>query len=324
MSFFSRLKKEIWKVVRFFLIIALLIGGTIVTLKIIDREKRPDLVRIFLDTDSANELDDLYAISEALIEPRMELVALSSAQWHAHPDAPDSSVAASQRINEDLLRHFGKSYIPHPEGGNGPTSYWGDPHPVISPAVSLLIAEAKKMNADEKLNVVSIGAATNLASALMLDSTLAEKISWYALALHYDVRQGIWNKNEFNVRNDLDAMDYLLNQEKLETHIMTATTSMPYTYTRQEIWDNLVNKGEEWNYLTDRWMKVCPNDSKRIMWDLALIQAILYPDYARTKQVITPPENVRRRLTVYTSIDTEKMKKAYFSAIKRYNNRKKQ
>ena len=64
-------------------------------------------------------------------------------------------------------------------------------------------------------------------------------------------------------------MDYLLNQEKLETHIMTATTSMPYTYTRQEIWDNLVNKGEEWNYLTDRWMKVCPNDSKRIMWDLA-------------------------------------------------------
>ncbi|MFZ5941263.1 MAG: nucleoside hydrolase [Bacteroidota bacterium] len=318
MGFFSRLKKEVWKVIRFFLILAVLIGGTMIALRVIKREKRPDHVRIFLDSDSANEIDDLFAISAVLTEPRMELIALSSAQWHAHPDAPDSSVLASQKINSDLLRLFGRNFIPHPLGGNGPVSYWGDPNPVVSPAAMKIISEAHKVKEGEKLIVVTIGGVTNLASAIIMDSTLTEKISWYAMGLWYDPAQGIWNKNEFNVRNDLDAMDYLLNLKGLEAHFMTATTSQVYRFSRQEIWDNMINKGPEWDYLTDRWMQVCPEDNERTMWDLALIQAILYPDLVKTKEAITPPENTRRRVTVYTWLDKERLKKEYFNSVKKY------
>jgi len=322
MGFFTRLKKEVWKVVRFFLIVAVLIAGGIYLYKYLKKEIRPTHVKIFIDSDSANEIDDLYAISEALIEPRVEIVGLSSAQWYAHPDAPDSSVAASQEINSELLRLFRRSYIPHPEGANGPTSYWGDPHPVVSAASKMIISQARALAEGEKLIVATIGSATNLASAIMVDTSLVNKISWYAMGFRYDPRQGIWNKNEFNVRNDLDAMDYLLNLEGLETHIMTGTTSEVYRFSRQEVWDNLATTGPEWDYLTDRWLEVCPNDNDRIMWDLALIEAILYPDYVKTKQVFTPPENTRRKVTVYTAMDADKMKKEYFNAIKKFNKKK--
>ncbi len=37
--------------------------------------------RILIDADTANEVDDLYAIVRALIEPKFDVVGLNSTQW---------------------------------------------------------------------------------------------------------------------------------------------------------------------------------------------------------------------------------------------------
>ena len=281
-------------------------------------------ISMIIDSDSGNEMDDLFAITLALIDPRIELTALLSSHYYNHPSAGDSSVEVSLSINEQLVMlHRGTQLqqmpaqgdsaltIPVLKGAAGPISYWSDNKPQPSPAARFIIDQAKALDFKEKLTVVTLGSTTNLASAILMDTTIIPKIRWYAMGFKYDERQQVWNKNEFNVRNDLDAMDYLLNREGLETHIMTGTTSSAYTFERTETFDLLEGRGPKWDILVDRWKSIAPEERYWTMWDLALIQAMLHPELVTEKEVWGPPENLRKRIFVYTHLDEVKMRREF-------------
>ena len=74
-------------------------------------------MRVILDSDTANEIDDLFAIAYALPDETIDLLGLSSAQWFHHLSG-DSTVYQSQRLNEDLLRIMGRPDLPHPLGSD--------------------------------------------------------------------------------------------------------------------------------------------------------------------------------------------------------------
>lgn len=317
MGFFSRLKKEIWKVIKGILILGIIASIVITVVTYGKKITRPKAVSMIIDSDSGNEIDDLFAISYALTDPKIEVIGLTSAHWNFHPEGGDSSVFESQRINEKLLQLHDSIAIPHPLGAAEPTGYWGDVKPIPSPAADFILEEVKKLGFGKKLNIVTLGAVTNLASAIQMDTTIVSKIRWYGMGLKYDDRKQVWNKNEFNVRNDFDGMDYLLNREGLETHIMTATTSQTYLFERTETFDLLSSRAPKYTYLVDRWKSRFPNDQSRIMWDLALIQAIMNPDLVTEKDIWTPSENFRRRISVYTHIDAEKLKREYIKLIRK-------
>ncbi len=303
--------------VRVFLILGIVFSIVLTVISYGKRIKRPDAVSMIVDSDSGNEIDDLFAITYALIEPRINLIGLTSAQWHHHPNAGDSSVYVSQKINADLLRLHDSEDIPHPRGANEPTGYWGDTKPIPSDAADFIQEAVYDLDYNEKVTVVTLGAPTNLATAIMLDTTIIPKIRWYAMGFRYDSKDKVWNKNEFNVRNDLDAMDYLLNRPELETHIMTATTSADYKFWKKNVFDRMEYQGDAWNYLVDRWKDCCPNDEGRIMWDVALLQAITSPDLVTEKEVSTPPENYQRKIFVYTWLNAEKMREEFFELVRK-------
>ena len=73
--------------------------------------------------------------------------------------------------------------------------------------------------------------------------------------------------------------------------------------------------GELGEYLTRKWNARFADSKTWVMWDLALVQAVLHPDMATTKQVLTPPENTQRTVTVYDSIDAEAMRRDYWSVV---------
>jgi inosine-uridine nucleoside N-ribohydrolase len=317
MGFFTRLKKEVWKVIRTILILGLVVSIVITIISYARKTQRPDAISMIIDSDSGNEIDDLYAITIALIDPKIEIIGLSSAQWNIHPRGGDSSVYESQCINEDLLRLHDKMEIPHPLGANDQTGYWGDTKPVPSSASQFIIDEVKKLKYGKKLNVVTLGAVTNLATAIQMDTTIIPYIRWYGMGLKYNDRTRIWDKNEFNVRNDLDGMDYLLNRKNLETHIMTVTTALSYTFEQTETFDLLRNRGPQWQYLLDRWKNLYPDSRTWIMWDLALIHAIMNPDLVTEKNIWTPDENLRRRIFVYTNLDEIKMRREFRKLVKK-------
>ncbi len=270
---------------------------------------------MILDSDTANEIDDLFAIAYALPDTTIDLRGLSSAQWF-HVWSGDSTVYQSQRLNEDLLRLAGRLDLPHPVGADLIMGKpWGDYDPRDSPAAQLIIREAHATPAGEKLAVLCIGAATNLASAIALDTTIKEKIVAYVLGFRYDFAGKFWNKDEFNIRRDLNAANYLLNAEGLELHVMPISVAIKYTWAQENTFAQLAKAGEMGTYLRQRWEQHAPGAKKWTMWDVALLQAFLKPSQASEMAVSTPPENTRRMVWMYDDIDAEAMERDYWVRV---------
>ena len=132
-------------------------------------------IRVIIDADTANEVDDLYAIAWALLEPRLEVIGLTSAQWHTNPKTPNDSVGESQRLNEEILDLMGKTAIPAVQGSNFPMVNEQRPQP--SAAANFIIEQALKTPDDEKLSIVILGPCTNIASCLLYTSPSPRDLS---------------------------------------------------------------------------------------------------------------------------------------------------
>lgn len=268
----------------------------------------PTRRRVLIDADTANEVDDLYAIVRAFLEPTFTLVGLSAAQWN-HRLSPPDTVLRSQRINEDLIRLLGRPDVPTPLGSEMIMGQpWGGTEPRDSPAAQLLIRAARETPPGEKLTVLCLGAVTNLASALALAPDIRPRLACYALGGQFYADRGVWDKSDFNFRNDLNAANYLFNAEGLELHVMPGNILFPqFRFTLEETRARLAGAGALWDYLLARWLTHAPAFDTWVMWDLALVLAVARPTLATEGLFRTPPENTQRDLWVYTAVDTEAM-----------------
>jgi purine nucleosidase len=286
----------------------------------LSKEKLP----VIIDADTANEIDDLYAIVYAVKNPVLDIVGVCSTHFKVHDDAPADSVSESQKLNEELLHLLKRTDIPHPKGGNvWMGKAWGGTEPSDNDAVRFIIDTARKMPQGNKLILACQGAMTNAASALCIAPDIKPKISLYLMGFYYNAETKVWNKNEFNVRNDLNAADYLLNLEGLDLHIMTGTTSIAYKFTRADTFKRLDDLATpEAQYLKKRWIDFShsANSTTWIMWDVALLQAISNPGLAKETKVITPAENTHREINVHTSIDLERMYDDFWNVLKTKDN----
>jgi inosine-uridine nucleoside N-ribohydrolase len=270
--------------------------------------------KLILDCDTANEIDDLYAIVRMLRQEKFHVLGLNSAQWF-HYKTDLRSVYASQRLNEDLVRLLGRPDLPTPVGSEQPMGEpWGGDTPKDSPAAQFIIQAALKMPAGQKLYVVCTGASTNLASAIKLRPEIAPRIKAYVLGFWYDHKRGVWNKSEFNVRRDLNAANFLLDCKELELHVMPASTAAALKFDQADSFRRQARMGPVGAYLTARWLSRFPEAKTWIMWDVALIEALIHPHLAAEKQVTTPPENVQRKVWLYHHIDAEAMRSDFWKA----------
>ncbi len=279
--------------------------------------------KIILDADTANEIDDLYAIVRVLLEPKIKILALSSAQWNTRLSPPDT-VLQSQKLNEDILRLMNRQDIPVPMGSEMIMGKpWGGSDPRDSAAAQMMISAARAMPNGEKLTIISLGAVTNLASAIKLAPDIIPKISTYILSSRYFADRKVWDKDEFNTRNDLNAANFLLNCEGLELHLMPVNILMNFKFDMKETFAKLQGKGAIWDYLMARWLTHSPSAMKWIMWDLALVEAVIRADLFTEAEVMTPPENVQRKINVYTSLKNQEVIEDFWAVVEKAQNKSK-
>ncbi|MEO9892080.1 nucleoside hydrolase [Aurantibacter sp.] len=279
-----------------------------------------DKIQIIIDADTANEVDDLFALARAIKEPKFNVLGITSAQFHTSPLASDSSVYESQKINDELLRLMNREDIALPLGSNTPLL--NKTIPASSAAADFIINKAHSMKGEQKLQVVILGPCTNVASAILKDKTIIPKIQVYYIGFWHDTKKNIYDKNEFNSGNDPIAVDVLLNSPNLDFSIMTATTCQHLVFDKTEVDKNLKGKGSISDYLVNRWdtyerwwTKEDPEKQKWIMWDLAIVTALIHPELAEKAKFITPKENEQRLITIYTSIDVPEMKSDFWSSL---------
>lgn len=158
-------------------------------------------IDMVLDTDAYNEIDDQYAIAYALSYPeKLRMQALYAAPFDNHlVPGPAEGMARSYEEILHLLGLMGKEATVF----KGSERFLPDEKtPVPSPAAEDLARRAMAYSAENPLYVVAIGAITNVASALLLNPEIADRIVIVWLgghALH-------WHDNaEFNIRQDVAA-----------------------------------------------------------------------------------------------------------------------
>ncbi len=313
--------KRILKRLFIFIAIAFLIYLVVSNLSFFRELTRREKLSLIVDTDSAHGQDDLMAIIRVLLEEKAALEGLLSAQWRLADLDNDSTVEMNLAVNRYVLRSFHRSNIPNLPGAPLPLMSTGDLERPSSRASAFIIKKASETPAGEKLNLVCLGPVTNLATALITVPDIAPRINCYVMGPWYEPSRRIWNKNEWNTRNDLDAMDILLDTKDLELHIMPATIAQDLVLDRSQTLGQFPLKDSLFDYLTGRWKALDLQNDSIPMGSLALIEAILNPEMSSQKQVITPPENVQRKVHVYTRIDVTRMQKDLWKAIEDYPRR---
>jgi len=284
--------------------------------------------KVWLDADTGNETDDVYAIVQLLMDNSIDLVGLSAAhfnnadliafeKWNQYQTKGINTVNISQQLNIEILQLMGKTNIAHPIGADRQMGRaWGNQEPRPSEASAQIIATVKQLAPNEKLHVICLGALTNIASAIALDSSIAKHIECYLLGAKYNYQKKYWDKSEFNIRNDLNAFDYLLNNPNVALIIMPISTAQPFRFERDALYAVLTNKNPVLNHLKQRWEETNPESTIRTLWDVALVLAYQKPKFVTVKKVLTPPENTQRLVKVYTEIDESKMKQYYWNSLK--------
>ncbi len=166
-------------------------------------------VRMVLDTDTYNEVDDQFAMAYSLLSPeKLEVEAIYAAPFfNDRSTGPEDGMLKSY---DEIVRLLGKmnvssdgfvfqgsrSYLP-----NGET-------PVDSPAARDLIRRAMAHSEDDPLYVVAIGAITNVASAILMEPDICKRIVVVWLGGH---PLSYPTAREFNLQQDVPAVRVLLD-----------------------------------------------------------------------------------------------------------------
>jgi purine nucleosidase len=158
-------------------------------------------VRMVLDTDTYNEVDDQFAVVQSLLSPdRLDIEAIYAAPFHNNRS--DGAGDGMQKSYEEILRLLERLDV-SPEGfvHKGSTRFLqGSDAAQESAAAHDLVERAHNGNAP--LYVVAIGAITNVASALLLDPSIVEKI----VVVWLGGQPLYWpSAREFNLQQDLHA-----------------------------------------------------------------------------------------------------------------------
>ena len=291
--------------------------------------------KVWFDTDMGNEMDDIFALTRLLVEAdKYDIVGVSSAhfnnadllvfeKWNQYLTKGINTVNISQEENEKLLGAFKMMNIPHPIGADRQMGRaWGEFTPRPSDMTKKLIEVVQSLPDGERLDVIFIGAATNIASAIAIEPNIAKKMRLFCMGGKYNPKEKVWNKDEFNVRGDLNAINYLFNNRDVEWYIMPVETCIVLTFDREDTYSRLDSKYPIENLLKQRWIESNPDDKTRIIWDLAAVEAYLSPNLAKVKSVKTPPENHQHKVNVYTKIDREAMFNKFWNTLREYRGKK--
>lgn len=136
----------------------------------------PGPLPVVLDTDTYNEIDDQFALVYALLSPdRIALEAVHAAPFHnGRSTGPGDGMEKSyDEIHRVLDRMNWTDPLPVLRGST--TFLPGPDEPVRSEAVDDLIQRAMQ-DREGPLYVVAIGAITNVASAILIEPKIVERI----------------------------------------------------------------------------------------------------------------------------------------------------
>ncbi len=159
---------------------------------------------VVLSTDVGNEIDDQWAIAYLLTSDRFDVKGIISAQAPSLP-APSAHATYKILVDEVETRLGMREHPPLLEGASTPLTDTKTAQ--TSAGTQFLIDVSKAYTPDNRLTVLTIGAATEVASAILEDPQITQRIR--VVAMGFKNLSGEGGK-EYNVQNDLHAWQVIL------------------------------------------------------------------------------------------------------------------
>lgn len=245
-------------------------------------------IRMVLDTDTYNEVDDQFALAYAwLSKEKIELEAVYAAPFHNNrSEGPADGMEKSYQEILRLLNMLGQS----PEGYafRGSDQYLADvSKPIRSEAALDLIAKAMESSPANPLYVVPVGCITNIASAILIEPKIIENIVVVWLG-----GNGLnWpHQKEFNLMQDVLAAQVVFNSgvpfivmpcRPVVSHFHTTLPELKhYLEGKNELSDYLYNIVVEYSGGRDAYSKV--------IWDVTAVAWLVNPGWIKTNLVHSP------------------------------------
>lgn len=187
-----------------------------------------------LDTDTYNEIDDQFCLSWAELSDEIDLQAVYAAPYFN--DRSTGPADGMEKSYQEILKLYALMNIPCPDKVfRGSDRYMVGPGaPVDSPAARDLIARAMARPDGDPLYVLAIGCPVNVASALLMEPRLTEKI----VLVWLGGNPVDWpTAREFNLQQDLHASRVLMDCgaplvlipcQQVTTHLSTTIPELEY------------------------------------------------------------------------------------------------
>ena len=248
-------------------------------------------IRMILDTDTYNEIDDQFAVVYSLISPeKLDVEAIYAAPFfNTRSKISEDPKDGMEKSYEEILRLLKRLDV-SPENFvfKGSTEYIKNPEtPCKSDAVTDLIERAMKSSDDDPLYVVAIGAITNIASAILIEPEIINKIVVVWLGGH----SFHWpDTAEFNLGQDLIASQTIFDCGVPLIQIPCQGVTSHLHTTVPELEKFVKGSGEIGAYLFEIF---CEHHSdhfawSKVIWDISTIAFLIDASSVPTNIVHSP------------------------------------
>ena len=244
-------------------------------------------IRMVLDTDTYNEIDDQFALVYALLSPEKLVVEAVYAAPFKN-DRAETPGEGMQKSYEEIMRLYDRLGMDDlPPAFTGSTRYLDVDRLEETTAVSDLIQRALASPDGELLYVIAIGAITNIANAILLEPKIIEKIVVVWLGGH----ALNWAHNyEFNLMQDVPAAQVVFNCGVPVVHLPVMGVSSHLLTTKAEMDAFVRGQGAIGDYLADIFDSYSDDHFgwSKVIWDIATIGYLIDADWTPSTLVHSP------------------------------------
>lgn len=246
-----------------------------------------DRIRVIISTDAKNEADDQFAIAYALMSPKLDVVGIIAAHFAqacAMPQSahysqnPADAELTMEKSYEEILTVLEKMGLrdEYPVLRGAVRGLQDERTPRDSEGARFIIDEAHRPG--KPLYVINLGAITDLASAYLMDPTIAEGIAGAVWLGGGAFPEG---GAEFNLENDIAGGNVLMDS-RLNVSLLPLPSTAPMKLAYSELYYRVRPYGEIGRYLCDQMIEHARHagwamGESWILWDIAAVAVLLDP-----------------------------------------------
>lgn len=247
-------------------------------------KKTEEKINVILDTDTYNECDDQFALAYLLkSQERFNIEAITVAPYH-HDNNISIPEGNEKSYNEIIKICKYLDFDTTNKVYKGSEDYLQSDYTEITKAVEKIIEIAMK---NEKTYILSIGAITNIAIAVLKEPKIIDRIEIIWLGGHSLLQ----NKNdEFNFRQDIKAVKTIFESNVKLTIIPCKNVASNLITSIYELEHFLKGKNELCDYLCQRFYNdgVHGIQERRVIWDISVIAYMINKEWFETKEISCP------------------------------------